>query len=336
MDRNVETLTVLARRKPVGDLDEEEADTHQALRSVVRPDTADTVELEWQAEIESRLSHERLQESEVELDHKRGICWLWFRFQDRPSFTRSLLRDISQVQNALIGAANALQSPKLPLKYFVLASRHEGIWNLGGDLRLFSDFVRRQDRQGLQDYAHKAIEEVYANWTSLDLPIITVSLVQGDALGGGLEAALSSNIVIAEKSARFGLPEILFNLFPGMGAYSLLARRATPSIAQRMITSGRIYTGEELYELGVVDLLAEDGKGEDAFNAFVAKNRRRHSALRAISETRQKFHALTMEELRFVADLWTDTILGASDKDLRKMERLAAAQDRRRKRLETG
>ena len=92
----------------------------------------------------------------------------------------------------------------------------------------------------------------------------TISLIQGEALGGGFESALSSNVIIAERRARMGFPEILFNLFPGMGAYSLLSRRLGMKRAEDMIFSGRIYTAEELHEMGVVDLLVEDGTGETA------------------------------------------------------------------------
>ena len=59
----------------------------------------------------------------------------------------------------------------------------------------------------------------------MDLPILTVALIQGDAVGGGFEAMLTDDIVIAEQGAKFGLPEILFNLFPGMGGYSFLRRK---------------------------------------------------------------------------------------------------------------
>jgi len=52
---------------------------------------------------------------------------------------------------------------------------------------------------------------------NLFLPLTTISLAQGDALGGGFEAALSCSVIIAERRARFGFPEVMFNLFPGMG-----------------------------------------------------------------------------------------------------------------------
>jgi DSF synthase len=47
--------------------------------------------------------------------------------------------------------------------------------------------------------------------------VITASLVQGRALGSGFECALASDVIVAETGARMGFPEVLFNLFPGMG-----------------------------------------------------------------------------------------------------------------------
>ena len=328
MDQTVETVEVLARRRAVRGgsmIGGGEAGGASSVAGDV-----DGRERDWRAEIESRLMVERFEEAEVDLDHERGICWFWFRFHKRPSFTRALLRDVGRLQHALVSTANAYDAPVLPLKYVVWASRTPGVWNLGGDLKLFAELIRTQDRGGLTEYAYKVTQEGFANWVSMNLPIITVAMVQGDALGGGFEAALSSNLIVAERSARFGLPETLFSLFPGMGAFSFLARRTTPATAQRMIMSGRIYTGEELFDLGVVDILAEDGEAEAAFHDYVAKNVRRHAASRAIIKSRQRFHPLTLEEMRDIADLWVDTAMSLTDRDLRKMERLVAAQDRRR------
>ena len=57
---------------------------------------------------------------------------------------------------------------------------------------------------------------MYGNSAAFHTPLITIALVQGDALGGGFECALSFDVLIAERSAKMGLPEVLFNLFPGM------------------------------------------------------------------------------------------------------------------------
>jgi enoyl-CoA hydratase/carnithine racemase len=64
-----------------------------------------------------------------------------------------------------------------------------------------------------------------------------------------------------------------------MGAYSFLSRRVGPVQAERMITSGRLYSAEGLHTLGPVDVLAEDGKGEAAVRDHIDRNDRKHNAL---------------------------------------------------------
>ena len=62
------------------------------------------------------------------------------------------------------------------------------------------------------------MEAIPRNYPALNLPMVTIALVQGDALGGGFECALAHDLIIAERSAKLGLPEVLVNLFPGIGA----------------------------------------------------------------------------------------------------------------------
>src|SRR5437879_6096232 len=117
------------------------------------------------------------------------------------------------------------------------------------------------------------------------------------ALGGGFEPALSSNVIVAERRSRMGLPEILFNLFPGNGAYSLLARRVGMKRAEEMILSGRVYTAEEMHKAGVVDVLAEDGTGEAAVRDYIRRNERRRNGVQAVFSCRQHFQPVSYEDL---------------------------------------
>ena len=126
-----------------------------------------------------------------------------------------------------------------------------------------------------------------------DCGIVTIGLVQGDALGGGLEAALSCNFIIAERGVKMGLPEVIFNLFPGMGAYSLLSRRLGMAMAERIIFSGRLYSAEEMYELGVVDLVVDPGCGDKAVRDYIA-DPRNHNARQAIFRARQRINPITL------------------------------------------
>jgi DSF synthase len=281
-----------------------------------------------------RLADEGLENFAIRFDGRQRILWASLKPDAIPSVTPGMIKDIVRIQSAVRRVyAEQTDPASRPVRYMVWGSTMPGIWNLGGDLRLFMQLIRLKDRERLLGYAHEVVRAVHANFVNLNLPLITIALVQGDALGGGFEGALSSNLLIAEKSARFGLPEILFNLFPGMGAYSFLCRKIDTATAERMIFSGRIYTAGELHQMGVVDVLAEDGQGERRLLDYVAQHERNHNTHCAIYKVRRRCNPVTFEELADVATIWVDTALALEEGDLRKMERLVVAQNRRLERL---
>ena len=262
----------------------------------------------------------------VSLDLQIGAWWCRMRPQGRPSFTTSLLHDIAEMQRDL---KRLLQQAPGTVRHVVLGSAIPDIYNLGGDLTLFAQLIREGDLPALRRYGHAAVAAIHNNHVAFGLPVTTIALVQGDALGGGFECALAHDVIVAERSAKFGLPEVLFNLFPGMGAYSFLSRRIGRVAAERLIMSGRIHDVAELHDLGIVDVVAEDGQGEDAVREHILRTASRFNAHRAIYETRRRVEPVTLEELHQVVDVWADTAIGLGEADLRKMLRLAAAQDRR-------
>jgi DSF synthase len=243
----------------------------------------------------------------------------------RPNFDRAMLRDFQRWQ-AEIGREFA--DPGEGLMYLVLGSRFPRIFNLGGDLELFARFIDAGDREGLVRYGRDCVSILHNNLRRLELPIVTIALVQGDALGGGFEAVLSFNVVVAEKGSRFGLPEIAFGLFPGMGAHSLLSRKIGLARAEEMMLSNRLYTAEEMYEMGIVHILAEPGCGEEAVRAYVEKNGRRHAGHRGIYRASSVADPVTLEELNSIVEIWADSALCLSDADLKLMRRLGSAQTR--------
>jgi DSF synthase len=183
-----------------------------------------------------------------------------------------------------------------------------------------------RDREHLVAYGKLCIDNLWLFYNS-QTPITTISLVQGQAMGGGFESALSSHLLIAEKSALMGFPEVLFNLFPGMGALSHLSRKVGMSLAEKMVSSGKIYTGEELYQMGVVDVLAEDGQGEYALNYWIKKNHRSLNSFQAINRAKQRINPLTLSELNDIVEIWADAALRLNDNNLKVMERLVRAQN---------
>ncbi|AXS38785.1 crotonase/enoyl-CoA hydratase family protein [Breoghania sp. L-A4] len=276
------------------------------------------------------VAREFYRELDVSLDPKARTYWCHMKPQGRPSFTLGLLKDLNVMQRSLHRMyVSSVRRGEAPMDYYVLGSRMPDIFNLGGDLGHFAERIRTGDRKSLEVYAKACIDVLYYNSVSFDLPVITIAMVQGDALGGGFEAALACDVIIAERSAKFGLPEVLFNLFPGMGAYSFLSRRLDAARAEKLIMSGRIYTAEELYEMGLVQVLAEDGKGRQAVNDYIRRNVRRHNSHSAIYRARRTVQPITYRELHDVVGVWVDAALNLGKQDLRKMERLMSAQDRR-------
>jgi DSF synthase len=215
------------------------------------------------------------------------------------------------------------------IRYFVSASVNPAVFGFGGDLDLFASMIAEGNKEGLRAYGYRCVESVLANWLHLGQPgLTTISLVQGKALGGGFEAALSSNVLVAERSAEMGFPEIMFNLFPGMGAYSFLVRRVDPIMAERLLRDGEQHSAEELHEMGIVDVLAEDGEGVHAVCDYIRRHQRARNGLNAIRQLREWHQPLTREELRRIADLWVEAAMQVTVRDLRTMARLASSQQR--------
>jgi DSF synthase len=273
----------------------------------------------------------KLQHLDVRVDADLQAVWCFQRHPGRPCFSLELLEEVGELQAGLKRILRAQPRRSMPIGHLIWASSLPGIYNLGGDLAYFCDLVRAKDAAGLHDYARRCVDICYANAQSLDLPIQTVALVQGDALGGGFESVLSNDLIIAEEGTKFGLPEVVFNLFPGMGAYSFLCRRLDAARARAMIMSGRLYDAGELHALGLIDVLCPQGQGEQALRRFIEQNRRRQTLLTAMARVGRYCQPVTYRELIDVAELWVDTALGLGEEDLRRMERLVAAQDRRRR-----
>jgi DSF synthase len=86
--------------------------------------------------------------------------------------------------------------------------------------------------------------------------------------------------------------------------------------------------------MGVVDVLAEDGDGERAIRDYIYRHERRQGAHLAIYKARNVVNPVTLDEMLEIARIWVDAALRLEEADLRRMERLTAAQDRRRAKLD--
>lgn len=267
-----------------------------------------------------------------EYDPELGALWAYMQPTGNPCFSLSLLNDIEALDARVQadGGTILVDGEVRPVHYYVYGSRTKSVFNFGGDLALFLILIKAREREALSHYARRCLDCLYPKIRNFGSPsLITISLVQGDALGGGFEAALSSDVIIAEESAVMGFPEILFNLMPGMGGYSLMARHAGRQLAEDLIASGRMLSARELHELGIVDVVAPDGEGERVTYEWMKRNDKRRNGLQAMYAARQQVFALERAELDAIAEIWIDAALRLGERDLKMMRRIVSAQLRR-------
>ena len=215
------------------------------------------------------------------------------------------------------------------VKHFVMTSDVPGVFNFGGDLSLFVLLIRARDTDSLRMYGRRCIDLVWWMEMASQVGVHTTVLVQGDTLGGGLESVMSFHTVIFEERAQAGFPEVLFNLFPGMGAWNFVIRKAGFAVANEMILSGSLYTAAQLHRRRLVDSVVADGEGEPAIEQTIRAIHPRLRGTLAALEARRLASPITRESLLAIVDQWTETALMLTDRDLRLMERLARAQARR-------
>lgn len=271
------------------------------------------------------FNNEGSSELSISLDQQQQALWFFMDGKPRPSFTPNLLRGLqtlfTDIKHNHIG--------EWPLEYLVAASAKPGVYNLGGDLNTFRQYIQNGDSAKLREYAYACTDMGFECHRHFNKDITTIALIQGDALGGGFEAALSCNIIIAEEHAKIGFPEILFNLFPGMGAYSYLSRRASTSIADRIISTGQMYTATELFHMGVIDMVVPTGEGQNATNNFIKSHRKNRNGRVAMQRAKQRMCTLSLDELHDIADIWVEAALNIGEKELKIMDRLVRAQSKR-------
>jgi len=262
-------------------------------------------------------------------DKQSRAMWSRWAPEPRACFNPALLATIRSYYDFLASSGGQIDcmGEEHPIEYVVLASDIPGVFNLGGDLDLFRQLIDARDRAGLLRYGRACIDVLFRNYVSHDLPVTTISLVQGECLGGGFEAALSSDVIIAEKCSRFGFPEILFNMFPGMGAYSFLERRIGQRQAEEVLTSGKIYNADEMLAMGVIDAAVEDGQGEVEVASLIKRRSRSRNGLAALAAARRRVHKIEFDELLDIVQIWVDSAFRLNPRDMKLMQRLVTRQN---------
>lgn len=256
---------------------------------------------------------------------------LWVLMQPVPgeplNFSAALLTSFECLLDRIEGDRWRWQdgAQNLKLRYLVLASRHPRYFALGGDLAFFQSCIESGNAGALRAYSLRCLDLIHRIFVAAG-EVTTIALVQGRALGGGFETALSASHLIAERGAEFGFPEIAFGTFPCTGGMSLLASRIGLRRAAAFVRNPKVHSAEDLHGLGIVDELCEPGQGETAVKRFIAEHRRRYNARMALQRAEARMGAIDMTELRSVVEDWVATAMALPPEDRRVLATLVRMQ----------
>ncbi|MCK7226532.1 crotonase/enoyl-CoA hydratase family protein [Enterobacter asburiae] len=252
---------------------------------------------------------------------ERHTVWMMLRAQPRPCFNHALIEEI-------MNFSWLVRQSGFAVDFWVTGSLVPGMYNVGGDLQFFVECIQNGRREALRAYARACVDCVHAASRGFDTGAITLAMVEGSALGGGFEAALAHHFVLAQRDARLAFPEIAFNLFPGMGGYSLVARRSGMKLAEELIYKEESHTAEWYEQHGLVDVLFEPAQSYVSTRTFIDMLRPKLNGVRAMLRARTRVLQLPRSELMDITEDWVDAAFCLEPKDIAYMDRLATLQSR--------
>ncbi|NZA27619.1 enoyl-CoA hydratase/isomerase family protein [Luteimonas sp. SJ-92] len=242
------------------------------------------------------------------------------------NFTPELIAEFRRTLDEISFDSATARVPHEFPRYAIVHSGDPNYFSQGGDLSFFLSCILKGDAEGLRRYSSSCLD-VLLSWSSdFKSEMHTISLVQGRALGGGFEMALSSDHIIAEEQSTFGFPEIMFGLFPCTGAMGLVSARTNPHVAERLMTDKKVYTAAQLLDMGLIDQVCPTGQGELAVEQYIGTHAKRRKARMKVQQSRHRMSKIDPEEGLLVVDDWVETAMSLSPDEIRQLEMLILMQ----------
>ena len=267
---------------------------------------------------------------QVEHEVETATLWITLTTTQKPCLRRQLIEDFNALADTIkLEHGRKIPSPNQSIKFVVLRSDSDRVFNLGGDLDHFVDAITAGSVDSLRYYGRIGAAGCLSLASGFGASIITISLVRGIAVGGGFEVARCCNYMVAEEDAVFQLPEANFGLFPASGIISIISPRIGPKATRELVVECRRLSCADALATDVLDAIAATGDGERRVRELIVHLTPRHAAAVATHRGLHRMAGITMEALVDEADLWARSAMHLSPDSLSTMRRLSKAQARR-------
>jgi enoyl-CoA hydratase/carnithine racemase len=184
----------------------------------------------------------------------------------------------------------------------IISSGRKQGFSAGGDLReLYKVAAPLSERERVAGFRN-FLERVHAVFNAIDAaPFVTIAAVQGICFGGGFELALSCDMIVADKMARFAFPELRLGLIPNWGGIPRLKRDLGNAVVRDLLLTGRSVNATRAHAVGLVAQLAAEGEALSVARATATQVTKFDAGTRAAAKKFIK--PIPHEELRREIDL---------------------------------
>jgi len=220
---------------------------------------------------------------------------------DRPPANEiglAMLEDLERFASSL----PALESKASAL---ILHSKQKAGFSAGADLRELYEQAQKMDASSAVKGVRASLERIHAVFNRLDTsPLTTIAAVHGVCFGGGFELALTCDLIIADKMARFCFPELRLGLIPGFGGIPRLKRDIGNAVVRDLLLTGRSINATKGLSVGLVSQVAAEGESLRLARSTAAQTTKFDRATAAAAKRFIK--PLPAEELRREIDIFCE------------------------------
>jgi len=248
------------------------------------------------------------------------------KIKNGKSFNLDLLNELSDFFMEVFNKTNNNGENRV---FAIMGEKNSGVFNVGGDLKLFLNLVEHRDSLSLLRYGENCIKLIEKSLNAKNHNMTTAAIINGNALGGGFESALACDIIIAEEDFEIALPEVRLGFFPGMGAFELLSKRIGPQQTKKFILEGKTFKTNELYEMGVFDYLVKQNSGVEKLKEVIKKERKFQVTNNSIRKINDRQSPIKYEDLRNTLDLWIESILNISNVQKKLIKKTIEQQNKK-------
>jgi len=216
---------------------------------------------------------------------------------------------VNEIGLAMLGEleqfANSLPALELEAKALILHSKERAGFSAGADLREVYSRAKHMESAAAVKGVREVLERIHAVFNRLDTsPLTTIAAVHGVCFGGGFELALTCDLIVADKMARFCFPELRLGLIPGFGGIPRLKRDIGNALVRDLLLTGRSINATKALSAGFVSQVAAEGEALRLARSTAAQTMKFN---RVTSATAKQFiKALPEEELRREIDIFCD------------------------------